>query len=93
MFQVYVNDTSIGKFCNNQPASKMVSALGFDVHFHSDAYSNDVGFVASYFITDGRVFPYYIKIALLYFDLMYLLNKMSQQMLFSFYHIPRHLSK
>ena len=63
MFQVYVNGTSIGKFCNNQPASKMVSALGFDVHFHSDAYSNDVGFVATYFITDGRVFPDYIKIA------------------------------
>ena len=51
-----MNGTSLGKRCQmSSTESKLVSLIGFDIHFRSDAYVNAAGFVAVYSISDSEL--------------------------------------
>ena len=47
-----VDGVLLGKFCTAPPTNKLVSSTSIDVYFHSDAYANDIGFVATYILSD-----------------------------------------
>ena len=54
---MFENGTSLGRLCHaTSTENKLVSLLGFDIYFRSDAYVNAAGFVAVYSISDSEFF-------------------------------------
>ena len=61
---MYVDGVLLGKFCTAPPTNKLVSSISIDVYFHSDAYANDVGFVATYSVSDSMLTTFNLTIGL-----------------------------
>ena len=59
---MFENGTSLGRLCHaTSTESKLVSLIGFDIYFRSDAYVNAAGFVAVYSISDSELFSELLK--------------------------------